>query len=538
MMSTITNPVLKGFHPDPSICRCGEDYYIATSTFEWFPGVRIYHSRDLNNWTLAACPLDRTSQLDMWGNPDSGGIWAPCLSYADGLFWLVYTDVKVVDSPWKNGRNYLVTAPSIEGPWSEPIPMGNGGFDPSLFHDSNGRKYYLYRPWGPRHHSDPHCTIVMQEYFPQEQRLSPERRTLFTGTTLRYTEGPHLYQRDGYYYLVVAEGGTSYEHAVVVLRARAPEGPYELHPDTAIMTTWDQPEHPLQKSGHGSLVDTPNGEWFMAYLTSRPLRLPGVPLLAAGGRGYCPLGRETGIARIAWQDGWPYVEGGKHGGVQIQGPETANRNASPDETWRDDFIDSTLDPALQTLRIPFDDRLGSLSARKGFLRLYGNDSLVSTFAQSTVARRWQHFRFQAETCMQFDPAHFQQSAGLTCYYNTKNWSYFFMDREEGRGRTLKIIQLDRNVPGWHLYEEPIPVAEEVSAVWLRVEVDHLSYHYSYSFDGENWQRVALSFEAWKLSDDYIGGRGFFTGAFVGLHCEDISGDGCHADFDYFSYLPG
>lgn len=147
-MYQIENPILTGFNPDPSLCRVGEDYYIATSTFEWFPGVRIYHSRDLKHWSLVSTPLDSVALLDMKGNPDSGGIWAPCLSYADGKFWLLYTDVKIVDSPWKNGRNFLVTAPSVEGPWSAPVPMGNGGFDPSLFHDADGRKYYIYRPWG------------------------------------------------------------------------------------------------------------------------------------------------------------------------------------------------------------------------------------------------------------------------------------------------------------------------------------------------------------------------------------------------------
>ena len=449
----ITNPILTGFNPDPSLCRQGEDYYIATSTFEWFPGVRIYHSRDLKNWSLVSTPLDRVSMLDMKGNPDSGGIWAPCLSYADGKFWLLYTDVKIVDSPWKNGRNYLVTAPSIEGPWSEPIPMGNGGFDPSLFHDDDGRKYYLYRPWGPRHHSNPHNTIVMQEFDPQTGTLSPERKTLFTGTPLCYTEGAHLYRHAGWYYLMVAEGGTSYEHAVVVLRSKTIDGPYELHPDVTMMTSWHLPENPLQKSGHGSLLQTHTGEWYMAYLTSRPLRLPGVPLLASGGRGYCPLGRETGIARIEWRDGW------------------------------------------------------------------------------------QHFTFRAETRMQFSPVHFQQSAGLTCYYNSKNWSYCFVDYEEGQRRTIKVIQLDHNVPSWPLHEQPIPVPESAQSVWLRVDVDTLVYRYSYSFDGETWHTVPVTYEAWKLSDDYIGGRGFFTGAFVGLHCEDISGDGCHADFDYFTYEP-
>lgn len=205
--------------------------------------------------------------------------------------------------------------------------------------------------------------------------------------------------------------------------------------------------------------------------------------------------------------------------------------------WRTDFDSERLDPELQTLRIPFDDRLGSLTARPGFLRLYGNDSLNSTFTQSTVARRWQHFCFRAETQMAFSPSYFQQSAGLTCYYNSKNWTYCFMDWEEGRGRTLKIIQLDHNVAHWHLYDNPILVPENAESVWLRVDVDNLEYRYSYSFDGDRWQTIPLTFEAWKLSDDYIGGRGFFTGAFVGLHCEDISGDGCYADFASFSYQP-
>ncbi|MWL74518.1 family 43 glycosylhydrolase, partial [Escherichia coli] len=177
--------------------------------------------------------------------------------------------------------------------------------------------------------------------------------------------------------------------------SRTLEGPYELHPEVSMMTSWHLPENPLQKSGHGSLLQTHTGEWFMAYLTSRPQRRPGIPLLASGGRGYCSLGRETGIARITWRDGWPYVEGGKHAQLSVPGPQMAESNVAASATWRDDFDRATLDPELQTLRIPFDASLGSLSARKGWLRLYGNDSLNSTFVQSTVARRWQHFTFTA-----------------------------------------------------------------------------------------------------------------------------------------------
>lgn len=168
-----------------------------------------------------------------------------------------------------------------------------------------------------------------------------------------------------------------------------------------MMTSWHTPENPLQKSGHGSMLETHTGEWYMAWLTSGPLRLPGVPLLASGGRGYCPLGRETGIARVGWRDGWPYVEGGKHAPLTVPGPKMTECATVNNGDWRDDFTHGALDPEWQTLRIPFDETLGSLSARPGFLRLYGHDSLNSTFTQATVARRWQHFTFRAETRMQF-----------------------------------------------------------------------------------------------------------------------------------------
>ena len=149
-MAMIRNPILPGFNPDPSICRVGEDYYIATSTFEWYPGVQIHHSRDLANWRLVRRPLDRASLLDMRGEPDSCGVWAPCLSHADGRFWLVYTDVKRFEGSFKDAHNYITTAPAIEGPWSDPIYVNSSGFDPSLFHDDDGRKWFLNMIWDHR----------------------------------------------------------------------------------------------------------------------------------------------------------------------------------------------------------------------------------------------------------------------------------------------------------------------------------------------------------------------------------------------------
>jgi xylan 1,4-beta-xylosidase len=202
MNSKIINPILPGFNPDPSIVRVGDDYYIATSTFEWYPGVQIHHSRDLVNWRLVAHPLDRAELLDMRGNPDSGGIWAPCLTWHDGLFWLIYTDVKRHEGSFKDMHNYLTTCATIDGRWSDPVYLNSSGFDASLFHDDDGRKYLCNMEW---------------DY-------------LFKGTDLRVTEAPHIYKRNGYYYLLTAEGGTGYTHAMTMARSKNLRGPYELDP--------------------------------------------------------------------------------------------------------------------------------------------------------------------------------------------------------------------------------------------------------------------------------------------------------------------
>ena len=195
--ATITNPILRGFNPDPSIVRVGEDYYIATSTFEWFPGVQIHHSRDLIDWRLLTRPLCRASQLNMLGDPDSCGVWAPCLTHAGGLFWLVYTDVKRYGRTTVGGasgaslrdfHNYLVTSPRIDGEWSDPVPLNSSGFDPSLFHDDDGRKYLLNMLWDHRPGNNRFAGIVLQEYSAEERALIGERKTIFTGTPLGFTE--------------------------------------------------------------------------------------------------------------------------------------------------------------------------------------------------------------------------------------------------------------------------------------------------------------------------------------------------------------
>jgi xylan 1,4-beta-xylosidase len=297
----IQNPILPGFNPDPSFCRVGEDYYIATSTFEWYPGVQIHHSRDLVNWTLVSRPLNRAAQLDMRGNPDSCGIWAPCLSHADGKFWLVYTDVKRLDGAFKDAHNYIVTCDTIDGDWSARTYVNSSGFDPSLFHAPDGKKWFINMQWnhrGPGTGGNPkHASFdgILAQEWSAAGGLSGLVHQIWSGTELGLTEAPHIFVRNGWFYLTTAEGGTGYDHAVSMARARSVTGPYETHPNLHLMTTRFDPHSPLQRVGHGQYVQTPSGDVYHTFLCGRPL--PGR---------FCPLGRETRIAKCVWgDDGFP-----------------------------------------------------------------------------------------------------------------------------------------------------------------------------------------------------------------------------------------
>jgi xylan 1,4-beta-xylosidase len=532
-MATIQNPILTGFNPDPCICRVGEDYYIAVSTFEWFPGVGIFHSKDLKNWRLAARPLNRLSQLNMTGNPDSGGIWAPALSYHDGQFWLIYTDVKVVEGQWKDCHNYLVTCDEIAGEWSEPIHLNSSGFDPSLFHDEDGKKYLVNMVWDQRVGNHPFYGIMVQEYSVPEQRLVGKAEVIFKGTDIKLTEAPHLYKMNGYYYLLTAEGGTKYDHQATIARSKNLRGPYEVHPENPLISSFLTPRIPLQKAGHASIVHTHTDEWFLVHLTGRPLSREGQPLLDP--RGYCPLGRETAIQRLEWKNDWPFVVGGNHPSQEIEGPRIEEVQWERDYPEKDDFDTNSLNPHFQTLRIPLGEKIVSLNDNPGHLRLYGKESLTSKFTQAFVARRWQHFTFTAETKVAFGPSTFQQSAGLVNYYNTQNWTSCQISWNEEKGRILEIMTCDNFTFAQPLQGNEIVIPDHVEYVYLRVEVKADVYHYYYSFDGENWTRIPVTFYSYKLSDDYIQGGGFFTGAFVGMQCQDTSGQNHHADFDYFIY---
>ena len=536
-MSLIQNPILPGFNADPSIIRVEDTYYIANSTFEWFPGVRLHESKDLQHWNLLPAPLSTTALLDMKGNPSSGGIWAPALSYADGKFWLVYTDVKVTEGAFKDMTNYLTTATDIRGPWTDPIKLNGVGFDASLFHDDDGRKYIVQQTWDHREYHHPFDGITLTELDTRTLKLKPETaRAIYRGTAVALVEGPHLYKLNGYYYLFAAQGGTVFTHQEVVARSKTlAANSFETQPGEVFLTNMDTPDSYIQKQGHGSLVSTPKGEWYYASLCARPWNRAGES--AYDPRGWSTLGRETSIQKVYWdKDGWPRIAGGHGGRTFVEGPADAiYTESAKDHSQHDEFITATLDLNWNTLRVPFSEKMGSTG--DGKLTLTGQGSLANTHDLSLIARRWQAFYFDAQVKVKFEPFNYQQMAGLTNYYNDRHWSFIFITWNEINGAVIEIGENNRGKYTSYLKDDAIKIPEDTQYVWFRTRVRKESYTYEYSFDGVSFTEIPVKLDSAILSDDYVlqSYGGFFTGAFVGLAVVDYSGYAASAEFYHFIY---
>ncbi|KAI9905073.1 hypothetical protein N3K66_001602 [Trichothecium roseum] len=525
-MPTVRNPILPGFNPDPSILRVGDDYYIATSTFEWWPGVQIHHSRDLANWELVTRPLTRKSQVDLRGDPDSCGIWAPCLTHDGDKFWLVYTDVKRKDGSFKDTHNYIINAPAIEGPWSDPVYANSSGFDPSLFHDDDGKKWFTNMIWGRW------CSfegIMLQEFDPVAGKLVGPRKNVFKGSELGLVEGPHVYKRNGWYYMLTAEGGTGYEHACTLARSKSLWGPYEIHPQRHVITSKDHPFAALQRAGHGDIVDTPEGRTYMVHLMGRPV----------GQEKRCVLGRETSIQEAYWgDDDWLYVKNGPVPSLHVDVP--GERDDSVYWAEKKYTFDQGLPQDFQWLRTPEPERI--FSTDSGKLVLYGRESVGSWFEQALVARRQTHFSFDAETVIDFHPEDERQYAGLTVYYSRYNFFYLSVTASTPDKRELRIMSSEISYPEGKLTKpEPEPVVLPAGGkVRLLVNVrGGRTLQFSYALEGEEVKDFGPVYNASIISDECGGhqAHGSFTGSFVGVACSDLDGLATAAAFDYFVYKP-
>lgn len=564
MEEKIINPILRGFHPDPSIIRVGEDYYLATSTFEWWPGVRLHHSRDLKCWELIEYPLNRISQLDLKGVGASQGVWAPDLTYDNGTFYLLYTVVKAFYCNMYDTHNYLVTASDIRGPWSEPVALNNFGFDPSLFHDADGRKYVVSMATDHRVPKKYAGRLVLQEYDNEKKEMIGPVRDIYKADKI-FLEGPHIFKRGKWYYLFSADTGTGEAHGQTIQRSENIWGPYEMYKADfmerqseseaySVLTSRHHEEILLQKSGHCDLVETPEGEWYAVHLCGRaseernPPDAPRFP----GSRRYM-LGRESAIQKMKWtEDGWLVLDcGGNTPRTEVEmpkrkraqteaeagagyGKEQIREDAGepePDKApfIRDDFDKPVLHLDYQSLRIPMDSHYLSLAARPGYLRMYGRSGLASKFSQTLIARRMTEYHMEASAYMEFEPEVFKQMAGLILMYDTDNYLYLHVSHDEDVGKCITLLKAENRKYSYLMDYVPIKPGEAVS---LKLKLDGSRVQFFYGCEEGKWTAAGEPVNAGFLSDEACE-EGWFTGTMIGICCQDLTGFGKYADFDWF-----
>ena len=521
----IRNPVLPGSHPDPSIVRVGEDYYVATSTFEWSPGVRLHHSRDLVHWRDLGGALDSTRLIDLAGVPDSGGVWAPNLSHADGLFHLVFSNVSAYLGGFSDCPNYLTTAPSVDGPWSDPVLLHARGFDASLFHDGDESWLVnLVHDWQPGHGGS--AGLEATRFDRVTRRLVGDPVLLALPPGGGWIEGPNLYRIGGWYYLVTADGGTGYDHQVTVARSRELAGAYVRDPHGPLLTARDHPDLPLQKAGHGSLVQTPGGEWYLAYLVGRPL----------GRHGPCILGRETAIAPVVWSDdGWPRTRTGLPE-LEVPAPQPPVPSSAPVATRG-----PLPGPEWSTLRRPATSDWVLPAGDPTRLRVAGGRSPRSLVGPSLVARRVTGARCSFEATLTYRPEQLQHLAGITAYYSTRNWFFLHVTVDDDGRTVLRVASCDHGVVTLDEAGQ-VPLDQDGAdglLLGLDLDGDRLQFRYA---TGAGWSAVGPVLDATVLSDEHAeevhdgqtSALGF-TGAFVGLWVWDLTGGGLPAEFGDLAY---
>jgi alpha-N-arabinofuranosidase len=499
-------PVISGMAPDPSVCRVGDDYYLVTSTFEYFPGVPVYHSKDLINWRLIGHALTRGSQLPLVRLTRNGGIWAPTIRYHDGTFYMV-TTLKT-----EGHGNFFVYTRDPAGEWSDPIELDQGGIDPSFFFDDD-HKVYLTTGGG-------NCParICQSEIDIKTGKRLSEIKPLWNGTGGSSPEGPHLYKINGYYYLMIAEGGTEYGHGETIARSRSPWGPFESYSHNPILTHRNFKASPIQGTGHADLIQAHDGSWWTVFLGFRPAT-----------RMAHHLGRETFLAPVSWsEDGWPMVNGSGTVNPHMN-VRTLPQHPWPEPSTRDEFSTLQLNPAWTMVRnLP--SARWSLTERPGWLRLRGSSvTLEDTDAPPVfVGRRQQYFDSELSTQIDFVPRRAGEEAGLALRMNDRH-HYEFGIRMAATGRE---VYLRYEIGGIRT----VAVTKSIAAglVTLRVRAYPEVYRFSYAV-GDGQMLDLGGVETRYLASEIADG---FNGVFVGMFATGRGRDSSvPADFDWFESKP-
>lgn len=553
-MNMIKNPVIPGMAPDPSILRVGDDYYLATSTFHWNPAIKFFHSKNLSDWELAGYALTN-GEVNLQGTNTPAGIWAPHLSYDSNShkFWLAFSYMQNQAGREFNADSFAMYADSIEGPWSNPIYLTSIGFDPSLYHDENGKHYLSILEWETRNHYQAPGHIVIAEANLETGGINGKWHRVTTGFTSRgCVEAPQIYKHNDYFYLLLASGGTGYAHGVEIGRSKNIFGPYEGDPSHEPILT-AQPAHIfslgdpdaghfemynpnslMQKAGHGSLVSTPNNEWYIAHLMSRPL--PDKLLN--------PLGRETSLQKVTWtNDGWLHLSDGSNlAKMETPAPkETQVTNNSHKFDINEEFNGNSISNYFMT---PYHKQDNSWidSTEPGNIKLYGRNSLFSQVNPSIIATPATAFKYTLQTKIEFYPSHYSETAGVGLYYDCNNWFYprLCLDNDE-KNIVLRILQAKQGERIDYQFDEVV-IPNNTAEIKIKYDYGYVTVYYRFNSD-DCWSQIGQTFNLDYLSDEGVNGApgeiGGFTALFNFIGAVDAYQHNSYGKFSYYkvtSYL--
>ena len=511
------NPILKGTYPDPAVMRVGKDFYFVSSTFAWFPGLPIFHSTDLVNWKQIGNAIDRPGMLDFGRLGLSRAVFAPTLSHHDGTFFLLNTCVDCKG-------NFLITAKDPKGPWSDPVWLPTvQGIDPYLFFDDDGSALIVFNgePPGPAEYSG-HRAIWAIAYDIKSGKTVGERRLLLDkgvnpAAKPIWPEGPHILKKDGWYYLIAAEGGTAEGHSQVALRSRSAWGPYVPYANNPILTQRGLPKDrplPITSAGHANLVDTPDGKWWATFLAVRPY-----------GDDLYNTGRETFLLPVDWKDGWPIIlENGKTIPYVHAKPDLPATTPKPPPTAgafkvRDAFNGKDLPLNWVTMRIP-QQRWWRLDGGK--LILTARPETIGGMTQPSFwGRRQQHLNATASTEMRFRPTKVGDKAGMVAVQNDDH--FFFLGLERNAQGQDEIVLERRAGPrdpedGVKVASAPVTLKAD-APVWLKVTARGGAYDFSYALTAGQWKSLKANEDGSILSTKKAGG---FVGALLGVYAHQGS----------------
>ena len=501
-MMHYSNPIIPGFYPDPSICRSGEDYYLVTSSFEFFPGVPLFHSKDLINWEQIGYVLTRKSQLNLDGCQTSGGIWAPTIRHNNGRFFMITTN-------FGNGGNFYVWTDDIRGEWSDPIWVAQEGIDPSLFFDEDGTVYLTSKYEDKECQGIGQCTINIET-----GKMLSEIRLIWRGSGGKYPEGPHLYKRNGMYYLMIAEGGTEYGHMETIARSISPWGPFVSCPLNPILTHRDTTLNMFQALGHADIVDTPQGDSWMVFHGIRTTQYM-----------FHHLGRETMIAPVTWDsDGWPLVNGGRNISPDMQIDRAAEFHPFPEQKTCDFFDTGKLGMCWSYLRNPDLNNYCIVKRPYGGVGLRAGMYTLDEYGSPTfIGRRQQHFNVRVQTLMNFSPVGEEDKAGITVFHTNEHHYDLIVTQKNGN----RVAMLRKRV-GDMLTESILTLPPNQGKILLRINSTKLIYSFFAGTCEEDLQLVGQG-RTQLLSTECMVST--FTGCFMGIFSEGEE----TARFDYFIY---